>query len=109
MTPTDLQMEYDLSPSLAKLMLLLIENKVVTANMIEHDFKIATDAKIAIHRLRRRLIPSGIEILSRRDVGYWLPISVKEAIEKRVFKQMTLPLDHSGKPEDSSNTELQAA
>lgn len=67
-----LQMKYDLPPSLAKILLMLAQNQVVTARMIEIDTRLTKDAKVAMHRLRRRLEGSPVEIRSRRDVGYWL-------------------------------------
>lgn len=68
----DLQVKHRLSASMAKIVLLILENRRVTANMIENDHKIVVDAKVIIHRIRRRLEGSGIVIQSRRDVGYWM-------------------------------------
>lgn len=73
-----LQIRYDLSPSLAKILLLLAKNQIVTPAMIEHDHAITKDAKVAVHRLRRRLNNEPFEIKSRRDVGYWLEDSVRK-------------------------------
>lgn len=88
----DLQMNYELSPTLAKLLLLLVRSKVVTGREIEKDHKLSADARIAIHRLRRRLVGTGVVINSRRDVGYWLDIAAKDSIIKTVGVQLRLPL-----------------
>lgn len=91
---TDLQMKYNLSPSLAKLLRLLIENKIVTGRMVEIEHKLSTDARIAMHRLRRRMDGTEIEIKSRRDVGYWLDPDHKDEIIREIGLQLRLPLDH---------------
>lgn len=75
-----LQMRYDLPPSLAKILIMLVENQVVTARMIELDHRLTKDAKVAMHRLRRRLTASDVEIRSRRDVGYWLETPSREIV-----------------------------
>lgn len=75
-----LQIHYDLPPSLAKILVLLVENQVVTARMIELDQRLTKDAKVAIHRLRRRLEASEVDIKSRRDVGYWLEAPSREIV-----------------------------
>jgi hypothetical protein len=48
--------------------------------MITLRLNIATDAKVAIHRLRDALKGHGIEIKSRRGLGYWLEPEDKERI-----------------------------
>ena len=78
----DLQLTYRLSPTLAKLLLLLLTNKFVTARMVESEHRLSTDAKIAIHRLRRRLDGLSVEIQSQRSLGYWLDEPTKEIIKK---------------------------
>lgn len=77
-----LQMRYDLPPSLAKILIMLVENQVVTARMIELDHRLTKDAKVAMHRLRRRLTASDVEIRSRRDVGYWLETPSREIVRE---------------------------
>ncbi len=92
-----LQMRYDLPLTLAKILVLLARNQVVTVQMIEQEHRITKDAKVAIHRLRRRLDGAGVEIKSRRDFGYWL----EKADRERVFEaaktdQLELPLSAGG-------------
>jgi len=77
-----LQIHYDLSPAQAKILALLTANQVVTSRMIEIDNRITKDAKVAVHRLRSRLIASEIEIKSRRDVGYWIEAQSREKVLK---------------------------
>lgn len=67
-----LQMRFEISRSLAKILVLLAENDLVTAKMIETDHSITKDAKVAIHRLRRRMEKTGFDIRSQRGFGYWL-------------------------------------
>lgn len=75
-----LQMRFDLPINLAKILVLLNENVVVTAEMIEQEHALAKHAKVALHRLRHRLDGTGIDIKSRRDIGYWLTKAGKEAL-----------------------------
>ena len=92
-----LQMRYDLSPSLAKILLLLAQNKIVTATMIEVEHKITKDAKVAIHRLRRRLEGVDIAVKSRRDVGYWVEPDARQTIHEAMKSdQLELPLGDGG-------------
>lgn len=112
MTPTaDLQIAFGLTQSLARLLRLLLEHKLLTARDIVHTHKIATDGKVAIHRLRTYLSNYDLTIKSKRELGYWLEPSEKDKILKMAdIGQMSLPLDHGGKPEDSLKpSELQVA
>ena len=89
-----LQMRYDLPTSLAKILILLVENSVVTPEMIEHEHQITKDAKVAIHRLRRRIAPFAVEVKSRRDIGYWIEASGRETVRKAMVPdQLSLPLE----------------
>lgn len=90
-----LQMKYDLPPSLAKILLMLAQNHVVTARMIEIDMRLTKDAKVAMHRLRRRLEGSPVEIKSRRDVGYWLE-NDSRAVVLESAKPVEMPLGGGG-------------
>lgn len=88
-----LQMRFDLPPSLARIVMLLVENEVVTPRMIEVDHKITKDAKVAMHRLRRRL-DTVAEIKSRRDVGYWLEPEARFVLRDGMKPmQLELPFD----------------
>lgn len=92
-----LQMRYDLPLSLAKILILLVENQVVTTRMIEADHAITKDAKVAIHRLRRRLVTTPIEIKHRRDVGYWLEQDARELAHTAMQPPKDLPLGSGGR------------
>lgn len=98
----DLMMKYKLTPSMAKALLLLLNNKIVTPAMVELNEPITTDGKVLMHRIRRRLTGTGIEIRSQRSVGYWLDQASKEKIMADLDDgQMSLPLDHGDKSEGS--------
>lgn len=97
-TITDLQMQYGLSFAMAKLLLLLIDNKVVTSRMVEKEHKLTTDVRITIHRLRRRLDGTGIVIQSQRDVGYWLDTAARTTIAKAMGEE--LPPGRGGNSSD---------
>lgn len=72
--------KFNLSPALRKIMGLMLALPHVTPEMIEERLGIATTAKVAIHRLRHKLKPHGIEIKSRHCVGYWFDPDTKEKI-----------------------------
>lgn len=95
---TTLQMRYDLTPLLARILHLLAENTAVSSAMIETEHRLTKDAPVAMHRLRRRLEQGGINVQFRRGVGYWLdPEDRKKVAAAMVPDQMSLPLGDGGK------------
>lgn len=95
----DLQMRYKLTPSMAKALLLLLKNKIVTPAMVEIDQPITTDGKVLMHRIRRRLAGTPINIHSQRSVGYWLDQASREVIIRDIEgEQINLPLDAPAAP-----------
>lgn len=96
----DLQIRYKLTPCMAKALYLLLTTKVVTPGMLEVDAPITTDAKVLMHRIRRRLENTGIGIKSQRSAGYWIDQASREIILRDVGEdQLSLPFDHEGKGE----------
>lgn len=106
----DLMMKYSLTPAMARVLFLLINNKMVTHRMVEVDRHtdsfgegakpIATDGKVLVHRLRRRLAGLGIVINSQRGVGYWLDQASREKIISECKdEQKSLPLHDGGEGE----------
>jgi hypothetical protein len=75
---------YHLPPNMSNLLGLLLALPVVNTEMICQRLHIATDAKVAIYRLRKELRPYGIDVLSRRGYGYWLDETAKETIRGRL-------------------------
>ena len=78
---TRLQVRLGLSPAAAKILALLVNHEVVTAEMLEDELKVTKVAKVAVHRLRQRLAGSPIEVKSRRDLGYWMDPATRESIK----------------------------
>lgn len=74
---------YNLTPKLSDLFGLLIALPVVTSEMIRQRLEIATDAKVAIHRLRHNL-PADVKVHGRRGFGYWLDEATKAEIKARL-------------------------
>ena len=96
----DLQIKYKLTPCMARGLWLLLTTKVVTPNMLEVDPPITTDTKVLMHRIRRRLKDTGIEIKSQRSAGYWLDNASREIILRDVGEdQMSLPFATEGNSE----------
>jgi hypothetical protein len=79
---------FRLPSSLTKLLGLLMARPNVTPEMIHQRLEIATDAKVAVHRLRAHLKKWSeengetpvLDIESRRTLGYWLDDRVKKRI-----------------------------
>lgn len=88
-----LALAFHLPPAHANLFGLLLSVPVVTHDAIQHRLEIATDPKIAIHRLRKRLkrwhARLGLDenatlIHGRRHVGYWVDATMRPIIRKWV-------------------------
>lgn len=100
----DLQMKYKLTQCMARALLLLLTNKVVTVKMLEsptaEESAITTDSKVLVHRIRRRMVDKPINIQSQRSVGYWLDQTSRDFILQDLQDdQFSLPFDHEGKGE----------
>ena len=92
-----LQMRYDLSPTLARLLVLLALNQAVTMKMIRDELGETKAVKVAMHRLRRRLAEIGLVVQSRRSIGYWLEKEDRERVlEDMKPDQLELPLVGGG-------------
>jgi len=76
----ELRRTYALSAAQAKLVSALITHRRLLSRDIERELKIVTDAKVAIHNLRQKLMPHGIVIHSMRDGGYWFDDATKQVI-----------------------------
>ena len=87
----NLAVTFRLTPVLNNLLGLLLSLPNVTSEMIRQRLEIATDAKVAIHRLRRHLEPWKIVIKSRRSLGYWLEDEDKEKIREAVAAKIGTP------------------
>lgn len=76
---------FNLTQQQAKLMALLMDAPVATAETIHKRVGMDTEAKVVAHRLRQRLKPFGIKISAKRFVGFWLSdedkAKVKEIID----------------------------
>lgn len=90
---------FRLPTSLRRLLGMLMASEFVTPDMINGDLEIQSDAKVAIHRLRRLLKPWNIEINSRRFVGYWIDEETKERVKDLVTQRVT-----ENSEEDTSKT-----
>lgn len=83
----EMRRAFRLSEVLAKLLDLLLTETRVTSQMIEHDHRLSTDAKVAIHRLRRRLKPYNIKIETLRGDGYWIDAAMKQRIRTTIGRE----------------------
>jgi hypothetical protein len=76
----NLAVVFRLPTALNKLLGLLLSLPNVTSEMVLDRLGIATDAKVAMHRLRKHMAPFGIVIESRRNLGYWIDQDAKAKI-----------------------------
>jgi hypothetical protein len=79
-----LAVTFKLSKGLGNLLGVLMAQHSVTAQTIHQQLEIATDAKVAIHRLRHQMKPYGIEINARRGIGYWLDEATKARVREMI-------------------------
>lgn len=82
----DLRREYQLPEALGKVLALLLTEPYVTAKMIE-ERGITSVGKVAVNRLRKRMNAFGVNILSMRNMGYWLHNERKEQILTELAKR----------------------
>lgn len=75
---------FGLPAGMARLFGLLRSLPVVTAEIAEQRAGMATDIKVAIHRLRKYLLPHDIVVQSQYLVGYWLTPETKARIDKMI-------------------------
>ncbi len=80
----DLQRTFNLPTGPARLLLAFMVRERLNARVIEDELKIASDAKIAIYRLRRRIAAHNIKIECIRDAGYWLTPEAKALVMRLV-------------------------
>lgn len=83
----DIAVTFRLTPALADLFGVLLSLPLVTAETIQQHLAIATDRKVAIHRLRQVLRPwhervgAGQTLIhGKRHLGYWIEPADKERI-----------------------------
>lgn len=89
----DLRREFNLSLLHGKMLGLLLERKYITDKDLvnEHITSGGSSPKVQISRLRKRMNPHGIKILSMRNMGYWLTDATKEDILKRLPVRVIMP------------------
>ena len=93
----DLQVKLRLSRSMAKIVKLMLDDGRISTAAIENEHKIVLDAKVMMHKIRRRLEGTGITIHSRRDVGYWMDEASKAALLKAL--DVEAPAGQAGESE----------
>lgn len=88
---TDIATAFHLSPSLGRILSLLVSVPSVSRHMIEQQLEIVSDAKVAIYRLKLDLNrytdadrSPRIIIHGKRSHGYWLDRATKERIKQIV-------------------------
>lgn len=75
-------MPFGLTQQQAKLLALLMEVPVASADIIQRRVKMSTEAKVAIHRLRARMKLYNVEIKAKRFYGFWLDMEEKAKIKE---------------------------
>lgn len=75
---------FRLAPASRNILGLLLAVPLVTGEMVQQRLGLASDAKVAMHRLKKALAPFNIEVKSQRHIGYWLDAETKERIRLTV-------------------------
>lgn len=75
---------FDLTQQQAKLLALLMDVPVASAETIRTRVDMSTEAKVAVHRLRARLKPHGIEVEGRRFHGFWMEPAEKQKVKDNI-------------------------
>lgn len=95
---SNLAVTFRLPPAMNKLLGLLIALPNVTSEMVHQRLEIATDAKVAVHRLRGLMKPHGIQIHSRRNLGYWIENAdkarIRDMLKPAVIQSQGSTVDH---------------
>jgi hypothetical protein len=94
----NLAVTFKLTPVLNNLMGLLLQLPNVTPEMIRQRLEIAPDAKVAVHRLRKHLKPYGIDIINRRNIGYWIEDDTKLRIRKMLAEKLRATSEGNDEP-----------
>lgn len=71
---------FQISRSQSRLLGLFCSVPLVTNEMIEERLEIATDARVAVHRLRQSLARHGVKILTHAGTGYSMPADMKAKV-----------------------------
>lgn len=73
---------FELTQQQAKLLALLMEVQIASAETIHKRIDMATEAKVAIHRLRQRLKKFNINISAMRFRGFWIEPEDKDKVKQ---------------------------
>jgi hypothetical protein len=87
----DFALVFDLPPKLGDLLGLLYTMPVVSKETIVNRLEIATDAKAAVYRLRKLVEKHNIEIVGRREYGYFLTDSSRDIVRRRLLSVSAVP------------------
>jgi DNA-binding response OmpR family regulator len=79
-----LRTTFKLSAQEASLLMLLLTTDVVSSDLICERLNVATEVRVAIHRLRKTLATHQVEIESKRHLGYWLTPEMKDRIRRKL-------------------------
>lgn len=77
---------FGLTQQQARLLALLMDVPVATADIIKKNVKMSTEDKVAIHRLRKRLEKFGIVISAKRYYGFWLDADEKAKVNRVLWR-----------------------
>lgn len=73
-----------LPPRLADILGILITQPVVTTDVMQTRLSLASEPKVAMHRLRKHMAKYGIKINSRNRVGYWIDDESKQQLRAMI-------------------------
>lgn len=80
----DYMLPFKLTQQQAKLLALLMEVPIASAETIRLRVDMSTEAKVAVHRLRARMLPYEVTIHGRRFHGFWMDEENKRKVKELV-------------------------
>lgn len=77
-----LKSHYKLTPAMNGLLNLLVELPFVSDEVIKDRLHLAADSKVLVYRLRKELEGQGIEVFSRRGIGWYIDEPTRERLQQ---------------------------
>jgi len=82
--PQSIERLFNMTPHIALLFTVLIEEEVVTERQIAERVPGTSEAKVSIYRLRKALAPFNISIHSHRRVGWYIDDTQKQLVKEMI-------------------------
>lgn len=85
----------------AMLLKLLLDNDIVSVEMMEDKYGVATMARVLVYRIRSRLKSHGVTVKSTHGAGYWMSPEDKAKVLELISESS---LGHGDVGEDNTSS-----